>query len=287
MRQSESDLEIQAKQNGRWRARTAKFYVHDVFRKAKPVFVGVSSGAHGTAVYVNGVLVKATTQFRLSGEHFVGRLIVGDARGQTDSWRGQLFGLAVYHSELTQAQVARHYRTWTPAGRPAVVGDERTVALYLFNEHEGNVAHNTAGPGFDLQIPGKYVVLDKIFLEPFWHEFTLSRSYWSAALKNIVGFIPLGFCFYHYLRGLRVKHVRLVTVMLGTAVSVTIEVLQAYLPTRDSGMTDIFTNTLGTWIGVASYKVVGSVLARNLPWANFGTSSRTLELVTHAQRTPE
>ena len=265
LRQSQTDLEIQTTENHGWRAATVKLYVNDVFRKARSVFVTIASGAQETSIYVDGVLVITARQFRLSAKHFTGRLVVGDSPGQQDSWRGQLFGLAVYHRELKPSQAIHHFLAWTRAGRPGTVEDERNVALYLFDERAGKVAHNAAGPGLDLEIPKKYVVVDKIFLEPFWREFSLSRNYLAAALKNIVGFIPLGFCFYSYLTTLRVKRARLATVILGTTVSVIIEVLQAYLPTRDSGTTDIFTNTFGTWLGIASYNVVSPILARTFP----------------------
>ena len=94
-------------------------------------------------------------------------------------------------------------------------------------------------------------------MEPFWKEFSLSRSYGSAAVKNIVGFFPLGFCFYPCLLLYRFRRPVLFTVILGALTSLTIEVLQAYLPTRDSGMTDIFTNTLGAWIGVIAFRALG------------------------------
>jgi VanZ family protein len=257
--QSLTDLAIQAK---------SKLYVNEVFRKRGPFFLTITSGAPGTSVYVNGSLVRTAPRFRLSTKHFTGRLVVADAPGQSDSWHGQLYGLALYHRRLEASEVLRHYSTWIEEGRPKIAEDERNVTLYLFQERAGKFIHNSARPGLDLQIPDRYTVVDKIFLEPFWQEFSLSESYLSSAVKNIVGFVPFGFCFYGYLLALRVKRAALATVLLGTAVSVTIEVLQAYLPTRDSGTTDIFTNTLGTWVGVASFRIANGWIAQRAPAAS-------------------
>jgi len=237
-------------------AKTASLYVRDTFRKSGRVFLTITSGIRGTAVYIDGVLAKTAPQFRLSTKELTGRLVLGDSPGQTDSWSGQLLGIAIYRRELTAAQVLRHYDTWTQRERPEISEDERNIALYLFGERAGNIVHDHASLGVNLSIPEKYVVWDRISLEPFWKEFSMSRSYWSSVVKNIIGFVPFGFCFCACLSAHKVRQAALVTVILGTLVSLTIEVLQAYLPTRDSGMTDIFTNTLGTFLGVILWKKI-------------------------------
>jgi hypothetical protein len=272
LRQSHTNLSVRTgAQDEQDRARPAELSVSEVFRgKPRAVFMTITSGAKGVWVYIDGVPGAAAPEFPLFASDFTGRLVLGDSTGQPDSWSGDLLGLAIYHRRLTATQVFHHYATWKQTGRPGITEDERNVALYLFDEHAGNVARDIARSGSDLYIPETYRVMDKAFLEPFWTEFSMSSSYWAAVFKNIVGFIPFGFCFYAYLATvLPVKRATLVTVALGTAVSITIEVLQAYLPSRDSGTTDIITNTLGSWVGVASYKLLTPILARSSPARDF------------------
>jgi len=254
--QSITDLLVQSA--GHHPSRGAKFYVSDIFRHAQPLFVTVASGAQGSTVYVNGAPTRTAPQFRLNGSDCAGRLIVGDSVLQQDTWSGDVRGLAIYHSELSASAVLRHYDAWTQNGRPVITPNERNVALYLFDERTGNVVHDCAGSGIDLKIPATYTVLDQLLLEPFWNEFYMRWSYWTNLLKNIVGFIPLGFCFYAYFSLVcRWERSTLITVVAGALVSLTIEIGQAYLPTRQSGTTDLFTNTLGTYLGVLAYQAAG------------------------------
>ena len=135
-------------------------------------------------------------QFRLSTKGFTGRLVLGDSPGQPDNWSGQLLGLAIYRRELTATQVQRHYETWTQGEQPEISEDERNIALYLFGERAGNVVHDQArSRRGSVSFRRSTWYWDKILLEPFWKEFSMSRSYWVRVFKNIVGFIPFGFCF--------------------------------------------------------------------------------------------
>jgi hypothetical protein len=272
LHQSLTDLLIRTGvQHDQHETGTAHLYVGEVFRReSRPVFITITCGVKGAWTYVDGVLAAAAPEFPLSAGDFTGRLVLGDSPGQTNSWSGQLLGVAIYHRQLTAAQVSDNYASWKRTGRPEIAEDERPFALYLFSERNGDVVRDTAQSGVDLYIPERYKVMDKFFLEPFWTEFSTSRSYWEAVVQNIVGLIPFGFCFYAYLAAvLPIKRAALVTVALGTVVSLTIEILQFFLPTRESGTTDLFTNTLGSWVGVASYRLLIPTLARSLPARNF------------------
>ena len=228
--------------------------IDEVFRR-KQLFITVTSDGRETAVYIDGNLVTRSLRFGFMLQDLSGKLILANSPLQGNSWPGRLRGLAIFKSELTAEEVGQHYRDWTKKGKPNVNDDERAVALYLFDEHTGNTIHNQVGSGIDLYIPARYLVVDQILLEPPWKEFHRQRNYLKNVLINVAGFIPLGFCFGAYFTSVRqVKHDILATIVFGAIVSLTIEVLQAHLPTRDSGVTDLMTNTFGTAIGVTLHR---------------------------------
>jgi hypothetical protein len=252
LQQSLGDLLLQStRADPLHHARKTKMYVDDVFSSAKPVLITISSGASGTTVYADGKLMKRSSNFRLSNQDLTGRLIIGNAPATTHTWSGQLKGVAVYDRELTAVDVAQHYASWTNSEQKDLAESKGAVARYTFNETNGNIVHNQLNSATDLLIPERFFVLRERFLEPFWEEFYGGWSYWKDVGINIAGFIPLGLVFYAYfLLVRRIEHPAAVTVALGFAVSLTIEVLQAFLPTRNSGTTDLITNTFGTAVGV-------------------------------------
>lgn len=229
-------------------------YIPDIFRGRTRLLISLTLGGEGTTAYINGVLIKLFPSFRPGSQAFSGRLVLGTSPVENDSWRGRLLGLAIYNRELTPAQVCRHYQSWTGKGWPELRDGERAAAVYAFDEHTGSNLHNKA-QGIDLVVPRDYTILDEKFLEPAWKEFHWRWTYWKNALINIAGFVPLGFFFYAYLSAVRhLRQAQLLTTLLGAATSLTIEILQALLPTRDSGTTDLITNTLGTFLGMILYR---------------------------------
>jgi VanZ family protein len=257
LNQSITDLALRSDiRDGRYRTLTTRFYVDDIFRRGKPLFVTVTAKGGHTSVYIDGALARTAPKFPLSSQDFDGELVIANLPRLGNGWSGALRGLAFYGQEISPAQVLHHYETWIEKGRPDVSENERAVALYLFDERAGRVIHNQVPSGTNLYIPDRYLVLDQALLRPFWEEFRPTWSYWVDVLINIAGFVPLGFlfCAYFSLAG-RIKRPALVTILLGFTVSLTIESLQAFLSTRDSGTTDVITNTLGTCFGVWLYRL--------------------------------
>jgi hypothetical protein len=254
LRQFRGGLVLEQEGHGNSGKKT-EIHVGDVFSGRKPVLVTITSSEAGTATYADGVLLKRVPNFAISTRDLAGQFVVGNAPTTAYSWSGHMKGLAIYHRELSPAEVSQSFVDWTKGHQPVSAKGRDVVARYLFDEGRGEAVRNQVDSTTDLLIPERFFVLREQFLETPWDEFRPGWRYWKNVALNVVGFIPLGFFFYAYFSQIRkAEHPLALTIILGFAVSLTIEVLQAFLPTRDSGMTDLVTNTLGTAVGVLAFR---------------------------------
>jgi VanZ like family/Concanavalin A-like lectin/glucanases superfamily len=244
-------------------AKKSHIFIDNILHQT-PVLIAIVSGSSGTTVYVDGVLVKKQSSFQFSATDLTGKLILGNSAVATDEWAGWLKGLAITRRALTAEEVVQHHQRWIQNDKPENISDADTVALYTFDEKTGNIAHNQSNASTGLIIPAHFFLLQEKFLDRPWNEFHNNWGYWKDVIVNIVGFIPFGLFFTAYFSSLRkFDYPAALTIALGFAISLTIEVLQGFMPTRDSSMTDLINNTLGTAIGagLVNLHIVQSIFA--------------------------
>jgi len=250
------------------RANLNSIDIAHVFRGGENVLITITTNARIATVYLHGETARVSSNFRLSSKDFAGELIIGHAPDENDNWSGQLLGLSVYNYELTAAEAKQHYDLWAKGDHLQISEIQPPLALYLFNEKTDRSIRNQVGSGPDLYIPQYYEVAGHPFLEPPWRELYPGWGYYKNLGLNIVAFIPLGFFLRAYFKtGKSIRRPVLTSVIAGLLVSLTIEILQAYIPMRNSGMTDLITNTLGTGIGASLY---GLSRMQNLLYTSLG-----------------
>ena len=232
--------------------------IGNVFRK-KQALITVTSDGRQTSVYIDGQPAGRSPDLKLSKRDLSGQLILANSPFRSQSWPGQIKGLAIYGSNLDAEQVQRHYQNWAEHGEPLPQVPEQALALFLFRERCGNVIHNAVTGGINLEVPKRFLVVNQLRFESPVSEYHSTRSYLKNALLNIAGFVPLGFVLSLYLAAdPRIRRATLLTVLTGMAVSLAIEYFQSFLPTRYSGCTDLITNTIGTCIGALWRKGLAS-----------------------------
>jgi hypothetical protein len=231
--------------------RTQSIGLGHIVHQGKSILITVTTSSGGAAVYVDGNLLKDDRGFRLAPNDFTGTMVLANSPVENNSWMGVLKGIAIYGSSLAPKEVTQHYQAWSK-GDPSLLATQGAQTLYLFREGSGQIVHNAGlvkGP--DLSIPNHYVILQPQFLMPFWKALSFNRSFFKNVALNILAFVPVGFLFNTFFFTTRFKQRSpWIAIALGAALSLTIEVLQYFLPMRDSGMLDLITNTLGTAIGV-------------------------------------
>jgi hypothetical protein len=229
--------------------------IRDVLKKGDKRFVTITSGVDGTNIYIDGTLMKSNLRFQLFSmtEKPSGRIVLGNSPKGSEYWTGNLLSLAIYDRVLTGQEVSQHFLQNSEGHRRS--GEEGPIALYLFDEHSGTLVHDSAG-NRHLVIPSGFEILKKTILVPPWEDFRFNRSYVTDLMANILGFIPFGFFFSASLRMRKPRpnpRLLLLTIIIAGCLSLSIELIQVYIPTRSSQLTDVITNILGATIGVVLF----------------------------------
>jgi glycopeptide antibiotics resistance protein len=100
-------------------------------------------------------------------------------------------------------------------------------------------------------------------LEYIYKSFQHERSYFRDFFVNIIFFIPFGFSLTYLLprQKLRAVGTLIVVLLASFALSFTVEVLQAFIPSRASTLTDISSNSFGGIVGYLGFYLLSLLKA--------------------------
>ena len=77
-------------------------------------FVTITTGPEGSRIYFDGRLLRTKKDLALkipTGDKV--RLVIGNSVNGKHSWRGDVYGLALYRQPLTESEVAHHFDSWS------------------------------------------------------------------------------------------------------------------------------------------------------------------------------
>jgi len=224
--------------------------VDNIFRKNEQLRLGIHSDNSGLSVFADGRLVRSKAGYslsRLSGLHMHVLLIAGNSPTGESPWEGDLLDLSIDQ---------RTGRTENP----------NDTGMTFRNSMEESAAFLRTGGKipFEFFIPSTYRPLNNTVLFPPWKQTHFYRSFWKDVVVNILGFIPFGFFFYAWLWKPSTRNdfsTALLVALLGAGISLAIELLQVFLPTRDSSLTDLINNILGTCAGIWLFRQVYRIIS--------------------------
>jgi hypothetical protein len=226
-----------------------RLFCGQVFGTPARRFITVISTADGTSVYVEGKQQRHYVGLSLTARNIHGTLLVGQASSAHQTWRGIIAGLALYPKPFSSDEVRERFSLWGQGNIEQLQESAPASLLYTFRERSGRVIHDQGTLGSDLIIPQRLHALGPVVLK-FPNRRDLTD--WADIVVNVAGFVPLGALIITYIWIIRssvtTKHI-LLAVLAGLSISLAIELLQVFLPSRDSSLLDVIMNTLGTGIG--------------------------------------
>jgi len=231
------------------------------FPKGKTHFLAITFDGKEKAIYIDGKLSNRKNVELNDGTHieFSGGFLLGNSQRGKNGWWGEIKGLAVYNRILLPGEILKHSIKVLQKGVLSLVETPGCLALYPFNEGDGNTVKSILGKPIPFFIP---VRLNALALTMPSLPYKDMRFYDFNKIdfeKNILFFVPFGILLTAIIlkKYVTCYFPTLLIVPLAAGIfSFVIEYLQLFLPTRYAGIADIFSNTLGSGFGMLATFII-------------------------------
>jgi glycopeptide antibiotics resistance protein len=238
-----------------------RIFGENVLTTSKQSFISVTSGSHGSHLYIDGEEVASSKEMRLKLPETSGkrRLVLGNSVRGDQGWEGDLFAFGLYGKAFSQAEIKNHFQTWKKSGKLPQSQFDNLQLLYNFENVKGAQVMEASGKGPPLFIPSKPLVLQKAFLVVPGRDIEMNSLFAIDVFLNLAGFVLLGAVLYHCLIQFDLPfstYLPWVVLLFCFLLSLSLEILQTSLPTRVSSLLDLILNTLGGWLGAKLYAML-------------------------------
>jgi len=223
-------------------------------QNSKRTVLTITTAKPGTRMYANGRPVKENRNLRLhvpAGDAV--RLIVGNSVYGKHAWQGVLHGLVLHDHCLLQTNASLQFENLSKT--KMLTSGEKSDALLFYrfdNGDAGSVVQDLGSSGMDLHIPKTAAYMSRTWLSSSFRNAELDRGFFMDTAINLVGFVPLGCLAMMILKttfSRSTAQALLISVLAGFLLSLGIETIQAWLPSRSSSLLDLIMNTFGTFGG--------------------------------------
>lgn len=244
--------------------RTPKIIAKDILNTGETHLISLGSSIdEGTRIFCDGTLVASSRDLSLNlpkGEGSQSYLVIGNSVYNHQYWNGLISGFALYRHQLSAADITFHSIAWSKDGNFGYALMADPSILYLFNEKQGYVSKDFATGKYPLIVPPKVTALKREFLSYNSDKLEFKSSTVVDIFLNFFGFIPLGFVLVaflsHYSR-LGYFGCGFISTGFCSFLSLFIETIQVWMPSRSSSLLDFLLNTLGGLAGVLLLYVLG------------------------------
>jgi len=207
----------------------------------------VSDRDSGMTVYLNGERAGSSPHLRLgtSGSLY-NRVCLGSLPCGKNSWNGEVYSFSVS---------SRTNDPGNSGNRDGFEGKWKSIPFSFRSGHEESV-EKEPDTGPVIYIPELFHIPDKKILAlPRLNRIGTYSFLWDF-IFNIAGFLPFGFCLAACQKktsGFHGSRPFVITLFAGLGVSLAIELVQVFIPTRSSQISDLLLNTAGACTGAFLY----------------------------------